>query len=66
VLAVGTGGLPAVFGRTMFAGLVEIGLARLLRKLRALFAPAISGFIVVIVGLRHGTTSAHSRAAIAE
>lgn len=54
VLAAGTGGLPAVFGMTMFAGLVEIGLAPLLRKLRALFPPAISGFIVVIVGLQLG------------
>jgi hypothetical protein len=54
VLAAGTGGLPAVFGMTMFAGLVEIGLAPLLRKLRALFPPAISGLIVVIVGLQLG------------
>jgi xanthine permease XanP len=54
VLAAGTGGLPAVFGMTMFAGLVEIGMAPLLRKLRALFPPAISGFIVVIVGLQLG------------
>ncbi|MBV8119687.1 MAG: xanthine/uracil/vitamin C permease [Alphaproteobacteria bacterium] len=54
VLAVGAGGLPAVFGMTMFAGLVEIGLSRLLRRLRALFPPAISGFIVVIVGLQLG------------
>jgi xanthine permease XanP len=54
VLAAGTGGLPAVFGMTMFAGLVEIGLAPLLRKLRALFPAAISGFIVVIVGLQLG------------
>ena len=54
VLAAGAGGLPAVFGMTMFAGLVEIGLAPLLRKLRALFPPAISGFIVVIVGLQLG------------
>jgi xanthine permease XanP len=54
VLAVDTGGLPAVFGMTMFAGLVEIGLAPLLRRLRALFPPAISGFIVVIVGLQLG------------
>jgi xanthine permease XanP len=54
VLAATTGGLPAVFGMTMFAGLVEIGLAPLLRKLRALFPPAISGFIVVIVGLQLG------------
>ena len=54
VLAAGTGGLPAVFGMTMFAGLVEIGLAPLLGKLRALFPPAISGFIVAIVGLQLG------------
>src|SRR6516165_8199810 len=54
VLAAGTGGLPAVFGMTIFAGLVEIGLAPLLRRLRALFPPAISGFIVVIVGLQLG------------
>ena len=54
VLAAGAGGLPAVFGMTMFAGLVEIGLSRLLSKLRALFPPAISGFIVVIVGLQLG------------
>jgi len=54
VLAAGTGGLPAVFGMTMFAGLVEIGLASLLHKLRALFPPAISGFIVVIVGFQLG------------
>jgi len=54
VLAAGTGGLPAVFGMTMFAGLVEIGLAPLLRRLRALFPPAISGFIVTIVGLQLG------------
>jgi xanthine permease XanP len=54
VLALNTGGLPAVFGMTIFAGLVEIGLARLLRKLRALFPPAISGFIVAIIGLQLG------------
>jgi xanthine permease XanP len=54
VLAAGTGGLPAVFGMTIFAGLVEIGLAPLLRRLRALFPPAISGFIVTIVGLQLG------------
>ena len=54
VLAASTGGLPAVFGMTMFAGLVEISLAPLLSRLRALFPPAISGLIVVIVGLQLG------------
>ena len=54
VLAADTAGLPAVFAMTVFAGLVEIGLAPLLRRLRALFPPAISGFIVAIVGIQLG------------
>src|SRR6516164_5523156 len=54
VLAPNTGGLPAVFAMTIFAGAVEIVLAPLLRRLRTLFPPAISGFIVVIVGLQLG------------
>jgi xanthine permease XanP len=43
LFAADTGGLPAVFAMTIFAGLVEIGLAPLLRGLRGLFPPAISG-----------------------
>jgi NCS2 family nucleobase:cation symporter-2 len=54
VFAADTGGLPAVFAMTLFAGLVEIGLAPLLPRLRGLFPPAISGFIVAIVGLQLG------------
>jgi xanthine permease XanP len=54
VFAAETGGLPAVFAMTIFAGLVEIGLAPLLPRLRGLFPPAISGFIVAIVGLQLG------------
>ncbi|MBV8120824.1 MAG: xanthine/uracil/vitamin C permease [Alphaproteobacteria bacterium] len=54
VLAANTGGLPAVFAMTIFAGAVEIALAPLLRRLRTLFPPAISGFIVAIVGLQLG------------
>jgi xanthine permease XanP len=54
VLAADTAGLPAVFSMTVFAGLAEISLAPLLGRLRALFPPAISGFIVVIVGIQLG------------
>jgi hypothetical protein len=54
VLAASTGGLPAVFAMTIFSGLTEIGLAPLLRRLRGLFPPAISGFIVAIVGIQLG------------
>jgi NCS2 family nucleobase:cation symporter-2 len=54
VFAAKTGGLPAVFAMTIFAGAVEVALAPLLRQLRGLFPPAISGFIVVIVGIQLG------------
>jgi NCS2 family nucleobase:cation symporter-2 len=54
VFAAETGGLPAVFAMTIFAGAVEVALAPLLRRLRGLFPPAISGFIVVIVGIQLG------------
>ena len=53
-MAAKVGGLPAVFGMTIFAGAVEIGLSRVLRRLRPLFPPAVSGFTVAIVGIELG------------
>ncbi len=47
-------GLGAVFGMTIFAGLVEIAISRFLNRLRIFFPPAISGFIVTIVGIQLG------------
>jgi xanthine permease XanP len=54
VFAAESGGLPAVFAMTIFAGAIEIALAPLLRRLRTLFPPAISGFVVAIVGIQLG------------
>jgi NCS2 family nucleobase:cation symporter-2 len=54
VIAAKNGGLPAVFGLTIFAGVVEVLIACFLRRLRVLFPPAISGFIVAIVGIELG------------
>jgi len=54
VLAAESGGLPAVFGLTIFAGIIEIVIARFLHRLRVVFPPAISGFIVAIVGIQLG------------
>ncbi len=54
ILAAKTGGLPAVFGMTVFAGLIELLLSRSLHRLRALFPPAISGLVVAVVGLDLG------------
>lgn len=54
VMAAESGGLPAVFGLTIFAGALEILIARYLHRLRVIFPPAISGFIVAIVGIQLG------------
>ncbi|MEM7008415.1 MAG: solute carrier family 23 protein [Thermodesulfobacteriota bacterium] len=54
VLAAKAGGLPAVFGMTIFAGLVELLLSGFLHKLRPYFPPAVSGFIILIVGIQLG------------
>lgn len=54
ILAAHAGGLPAVFGMTIFAGLIEVLLSRWLHRLRALFPAAVSGFIVTIVGIELG------------
>jgi xanthine/uracil permease len=45
------GGLGAVFGMTIFAGLVEIVLSRFLERFRAFLPPELSGFVVLYIGL---------------
>jgi xanthine permease XanP len=54
IMAAKTGGLPAVFGMTVFAGVIEIVISRFLRRLRPVFPPAVSGFTVCIVGIELG------------
>ena len=54
LLALKAGGLPLVFGMTVFAGCVEAALSRLLRHLRALFPPEIAGLVVVLLGVTIG------------
>jgi xanthine permease XanP len=66
VLAAQSGGLPAVFGMTIFAGVVEIVTARFLHRLRVMFPPAISGFIVAIVGIQLGLVAMDNVLGIAE
>lgn len=54
ILAAKSGGLPVVFGMTIMAAALEILLASQLHRLRGLFPPAISGFIITIVGIELG------------
>lgn len=51
MVAAQTGGLPLVFGMTVFAGLVEATLSRIWRPLRPYLPPELSGLVVFFTGL---------------
>lgn len=44
-------GLPTLFGMTAVAGVFEVGLARLLPRLRMLFPPEVIGVVMTMVGI---------------
>jgi len=50
LLAARVGGLPLVFGMTVFSGLFEAGLAPILNRLRGIFPPEISGLVIFMIG----------------
>jgi NCS2 family nucleobase:cation symporter-2 len=54
LLAVQIGGLPLLFGMTLFAGLLEATLAPLLNRLRPIFPPEVSGLVIFVIGLSGG------------
>jgi xanthine permease XanP len=54
LLALKAGGLPLMFGMTIFAGLVEITVSRVLRPLRPFLPPEIAGFVVALIGVTIG------------
>jgi NCS2 family nucleobase:cation symporter-2 len=54
LLAATAGGLGLVAGMTIFAGLVEAALARILRHLRAFFPSEVAGVVVAMVGVTTG------------
>jgi xanthine permease XanP len=54
LLAAEVGGLPLVFGMTIFAGLLESALAPLMNRLRAIFPPEVSGLVIFVIGLSGG------------
>ena len=51
LLAVKLGGLPLVWGMTIFSGFVEIGLSRVWSRLRAFIPPETAGMVVFLVGV---------------
>ncbi|HEY7300986.1 MAG TPA: solute carrier family 23 protein [Xanthobacteraceae bacterium] len=50
LLAVDIGGMPLVWGMTMFAGAVEMALSRLWSRLRPFIPPEAAGLVVFLVG----------------
>jgi xanthine permease XanP len=53
-LAVKTGGLPLLFGMTLFAGIFEIAISRTLSRLRAFLPTELSGLVVFMIGITAG------------
>jgi NCS2 family nucleobase:cation symporter-2 len=45
------GGLPLVFGMTAFAGILQVAIAPVLRRVRFLLPPEIAGLVIAVVGL---------------
>lgn len=53
-LAVKAGGLPLLFGMTLFAGLLEAVISRTLSRLRAFLPTEVSGLVVFMIGITAG------------
>lgn len=54
VLAAALGGLPLVYGMTLFAGLIEVLVGLALQRLRMVITPVLSGLTVFVFGLQLG------------
>jgi len=54
LLAVKAGGLPLLFGMTLFAGVLEALFSRLLDRMRPYFPTEISGLVIFMIGISAG------------
>ena len=59
LLAVKTGGLPLMWGMTIFAGLAEIALSRAWSRMRPFIPPESAGLVIVLVGFIIGLAAVH-------
>jgi xanthine permease XanP len=59
LLAVKVGGLPLMWGMTIFAGLVEVGLSRVWSRLRPFIPPESAGLVIFLVGTIIGLAALH-------
>jgi xanthine permease XanP len=54
LLAVKAGGLPLLFGMTLFAGMLEALFSRLLHRMRPYFPTELSGLVILMIGISAG------------
>lgn len=50
IAAIKLGGMPMIFGMTLLAGVFEVALAQVIRRMRAFFPAEISGLCVLLIG----------------
>ena len=50
LLAANLGGLPMVFGMTIFMGVFQMALANVVHRLRPFFPPEIAGLVILLMG----------------
>lgn len=60
LLAVKAGGLPLLFGMTLFAGVLEAALSGFLHRLRAIFPTEVSGLVIFMIGVTAGIAGLRS------
>ena len=60
IVAARAGGLALVLGMTLFGGLVESAISRVIRPLRPFFPPEVAGFVVLVVGVTVGALGARN------
>ena len=56
LIAAKLGGLPLVFGMTLFAGASEAVLSRFLSRLKVLFPAEVTGVVILLVGVSNATS----------
>src|ERR1700751_485123 len=59
LLAVKMGGLPLMWGMTIFAGVVEMALSQVWSRLRPFIPPESAGLVIVLVGFIIGLAAVH-------
>ncbi len=58
-MAVNVGGMPLVWGMTIFAGAIEVLLSRIWSRLRVFIPPEAAGLVVSLVGIIIGLAALH-------